>query len=55
MTGVEHLPSIRILGLGRGRCLGDLSPTRLFVVDQSGVLVGVISALDLLRHLSEEA
>jgi hypothetical protein len=24
---------------------------RLFVVEQSGVLIGVISALDVLRHL----
>jgi CBS domain-containing protein len=24
---------------------------RLFVVDQSGLLIGVISALDVLRHL----
>jgi predicted transcriptional regulator len=27
---------------------------RLFVVDENGVLVGVISALDILRHLSPE-
>lgn len=29
----------------------DLKVHRLFVVDQSGILVGVISALDFLRHL----
>jgi CBS domain-containing protein len=29
----------------------SLNVHRLFVVDQGGVLVGVISALDLLRHL----
>lgn len=29
----------------------DLGVRRLFVVDDSGVLVGVISALDVLRHL----
>ena len=28
---------------------------RLFVVDRDGVLVGVISALDLLRHFCEAA
>jgi len=27
---------------------------RLFVVDENGVLIGVISALDILRHLSPE-
>ncbi len=31
-----------------------LNVHRLFVVDQSGVLVGVISALDVLRHLQPE-
>jgi len=30
----------------------DLKVHRLFVVDANGVLVGVISALDLLRHLA---
>lgn len=29
----------------------DLNVHRLFVLDRAGVLVGVISALDLLRHL----
>jgi CBS domain-containing protein len=32
----------------------DLKVHRLFVVDGNGVLVGVISALDILRHLSPE-
>lgn len=27
---------------------------RLFVIDREGVLIGVISALDILRHLAEE-
>jgi len=27
---------------------------RLFVVDNTGVLIGVISAIDILRHLEEE-
>ncbi len=31
----------------------DLGVRRLFVVDDSGVLVGVISALDVLRHLCQ--
>jgi CBS domain-containing protein len=31
----------------------DLGVRRLFVVDNSGVLVGVISALDVLRHLCQ--
>jgi CBS domain-containing protein len=36
------------------RVVGDmvgLKVHRLFVVDQGGVLIGVISALDVLRHL----
>jgi CBS domain-containing protein len=33
------------------RQMVDLNVHRLFVVDQSGVLIGVITALDLLRHL----
>jgi CBS domain-containing protein len=32
--------------------MADLNVHRLFVVDQDGALVGVISALDLLRHLA---
>jgi CBS-domain-containing membrane protein len=28
---------------------------RLFVVDKAGALVGVISAMDVLRHLASEA
>jgi len=32
----------------------SLKVHRLFVVDRDGVLVGVISALDILRHLSAE-
>jgi CBS domain-containing protein len=31
--------------------MADLNVHRLFVVDRGGTLVGVISALDLLRHL----
>jgi CBS-domain-containing membrane protein len=34
--------------------LGTLKIHRLFVVDHGGVLVGVISTLDVLRHLREE-
>jgi CBS domain-containing protein len=30
----------------------SLKVHRLFVVDDDGILVGVISALDVLRHLS---
>lgn len=32
----------------------DLGVRRLFVVDDSGVLIGVISALDVLRHLCRQ-
>jgi CBS-domain-containing membrane protein len=32
----------------------ELKVNRLFVVDRAGVLVGVISALDVLRHLRPE-
>jgi len=35
--------------------LTDLHVHRLFVVDDSGVLVGVVTALDLLRHLRPQA
>jgi CBS domain-containing protein len=34
--------------------MGKLKIHRLFVVDHAGVLVGVISVLDILRHLREE-
>ena len=34
--------------------LRELNVHRLFVVDENGVLVGVISALDVLRHLDPE-
>jgi predicted transcriptional regulator len=34
--------------------LRELNVHRLFVVDENGVLVGVISALDILRHLDPE-
>jgi CBS domain-containing protein len=33
--------------------LRELNVHRLFVVDENGVLVGVITALDVVRHLSE--
>lgn len=33
--------------------LVELKVHRLFVVDRAGVLVGVISALDVLRHLQD--
>jgi CBS domain-containing protein len=36
------------------RELCELNVHRLFVVDDNGVLVGVISALDVLRHLDTE-
>jgi len=41
-----HLPLGEVAGQ-----MTELHVHRLFVVDDSGVLVGVVSALDLLRHL----
>jgi CBS-domain-containing membrane protein len=45
----RHTPSERVV-----EKLCDLKVHRLFVVDASGVLVGVITPMDLLRHLTPD-
>ena len=44
----RHAPIKRVIG---GMC--ELNVHRLFVVDAAGILVGVISAMDVLRHLTQ--
>jgi predicted transcriptional regulator len=46
----RHTPSAKVV-----EKLCDLKVHRLFVVDASGVLVGVITTLDVLRHLTPDA
>ena len=46
----RHTPSERVV-----EKLCGLKVHRLFVVDASGVLVGVITPMDLLRHLTPDA
>jgi CBS domain-containing protein len=49
LTVSESTPARRVV-----QEMLKLKVHRLFVVDENGVLIGVISALDILRHLSPE-
>jgi CBS domain-containing protein len=60
-TPVRDLMTPAVFAVGEGtpawsavEQMRDLNVHRLFVVDGNGVLVGVISALDVLRHLAPE-